>query len=113
MQFSCVIGFDAFYAILLFVAQSTLSWFTHFCVEKIEPKIAYVEKKLQISGMLLSTEILNWKVNGDDDGGVDEDDDVKDEEEEDGSGRVVSIRGVAGATSARHSIWSWGSTRPA
>ena len=34
-----------------FVAKSVLSQFTTFVWRKIEPKIACVEKKLQISGM--------------------------------------------------------------
>ena len=37
----------------LFCCESVLLWFTRFCMEKIEPKIVYVENKWQISGIML------------------------------------------------------------
>ena len=43
----------------------------------------------------------------DDDDDDDDEDDDDDDDEADASGRVVSIRRVADATSARHSIWWW------
>ena len=54
--------FLAFYAVLLrnrdlrsFVAISVLLRITRFCVEKIQPRIAPVEKKLLISGMIFTS----------------------------------------------------------
>ena len=54
--FSWNIGFVVIYA--FFVTQYVLSQFTHFRVEKIEPKIAYVEKKWQIWGMVWGSRAL-------------------------------------------------------
>ena len=64
----------------------------------IKPELYGLVKKL-----LLSIIMIQWD-DDDDDDDDDEDDADDDDDEADASGRVVSIRRVADATSARHSI---------